>query len=435
MTDEQEAFAADGQPTAGVLPAADEAAYEEVYYEDEDEDERRRRMHRMLAIVLAMLVLLLIALGVFIVKALTPAGAAHKKDAGYTWIRSIYGWGKADTEQLRAPTDAAIGPDGTIYATYIPGGAVIAFKPDGTFVRRIQLAKGAMRPEGIAVGENGEVYVADFQYNRVVVFSSGGTLLRQWQIPVPTEIAVRGGRVVVASVYGIAYFDEKGTLLKLIGTRGKGAQQFDTPHGLAIAANGDVYVSDTNNARVKAYSRSGRLLWVAPVSRTTVKALKSPSSTVSGPFKLPAGMTLDGKGRIVLVDSFDFTIDVLDPARKGRIVATYGGYGQTDGLFAYPTGISYDAKRDVFCVADTANDRLQVIHIPGTGNAAAGALRRLFDGPVWVCAVPLILLLIALAVAISRRRREREDEDADESEAAGLRDEAHVVPGEDGSTD
>src|SRR5580698_9716947 len=33
----------------------------------------------------------------------------------------------------------------------------------------------------------------------------------------------------------------------------------------------------------------------------------------------------------------------------------------------YPTGIAYDKTRDWFAVADTSNNRVQIIRLPGTG--------------------------------------------------------------------
>jgi hypothetical protein len=113
----------------------------------------------------------------------------------------------------------------------------------------------------------------------------------------------------------------------------------------------------------------------------------------------------------VLVDPFGFDIVVLDPEQEGKVVGRYGEFGNEDGFFAYPTGIAYDPARDWFAITDTANDRVQVVRIPGsTSQPIPAAARRFLSGPFGICSIPLILLLIALFLGVLRSRtRRRED--------------------------
>jgi len=138
-------------------------------------------------------------------------------------------------------------------------------------------------------------------------------------------------------------------------------------------------------------------------------------------FQLPVGMTIDGNGRLVVLDAFDFQMVVLDPSREGRLVARYGDFGVEDGKFVYPTGIDYDPERDWFVVADTSNDRAQVIRIPDSGGDLLGAARRAWATPLRLCALPLILLLVALGVMIARAKRRKGSSDRDVSAAEPLR--------------
>lgn len=144
---------------------------------------------------------------------------------------------------------------------------------------------------------------------------------------------------------------------------------------------------------------------------------QNPSMTAN-PFLLPSGMTMDGSGRIVLVDPFRFRIAVVDPktkdiarepgsnGRPGR-QAFYGDQGSADGFFNYPTGIAYDKTRDWFAVADTFNNRVQIVRIPGSGGGALAPVIGAFRLPMCVLCVPWILLLAAALVLASRRRRNR----------------------------
>jgi len=126
-------------------------------------------------------------------------------------------------------------------------------------------------------------------------------------------------------------------------------------------------------------------------------------------FWLPTGVTTDGNGRVVVTDAFKYQIIVLD-GETGEKVAEYGDFGTADGLFNNPSAIAYDAERDYFVVADTDNNRLQVVRIEGSSNSAiTAAFKRLFDRPVWICCLPfLILLIAAIVVWFTRRRGKRE---------------------------
>jgi hypothetical protein len=116
----------------------------------------------------------------------------------------------------------------------------------------------------------------------------------------------------------------------------------------------------------------------------------------------------------VLVDPFKFQIIALDPktgkmAREPRTngvgkLAAYGEFGQNDGLFYYPTGIAYDKTRDWFAVADTGNDRIQIVRIPGSGGSSVARVIGGFRLPMLVFLLPLSLLLAAAYAAIARRR-------------------------------
>ncbi len=106
---------------------------------------------------------------------------------------------------------------------------------------------------------------------------------------------------------------------------------------------------------------------------------------------------------MVFADAFAFAIYVVD-VEEQSIVAAYGEQGEADGLFNYPTGIAYDPDRDWFAVADTANGRVQIVRIPGSGGSPLAAARRM-NVPWAVWAVPLTVLALAGVVAATRRHK------------------------------
>jgi sugar lactone lactonase YvrE len=379
-------------------------------------DARPERTRVVLVAILIVLVLMLLALGYFTMTVVTPTGTprgAAELPAGLQWVRSIYGFGQGEGDQFRRPVDVAVAPDGSMWGTDPQRSRVLGFNPNGSFKSLIHTgpassdARKLGQPEGVTVGDDGLVYVVDGSSQKIMVFSQTNQFVREWSVPSPLVIAVRNGRAVVGCVPGVAVFTTDGKLLSVWGRAGYGPEEFLTAHGVAIADDGTVYVSDTNNLRIKAYKPDGTLLWVFPKDRTkaTPPGVRG-QETSATPLLLPTGMTLDGRGRLVLTDAFSFDLVVIEPRKDGAsIVGRYGDFGTRDGFFAYPTGVSYDRERDWFVVADTGNDRLQIVRLPGSAAPGLGAaVRRAASGLSPWCALPVILLLLALVIALLRRR-------------------------------
>lgn len=405
-----------------------------------DDAARRKRTRWILAGIIALLVLLLAGLTLLVAQAFQPVGLPAKSSlpAGMTWLRSIYQWGPGASQHFAAPVDAAVAPDGTIWTMDATKARLVGLTPDGKLSKMIDPGHGTgpgqfMQIEGVAVDSAGNIYAVDYQKKALIEYTSAGRLVRETFVPAPQSVAVSGDRVAVGTVQGVALFDSAGQLIGTWGTRGKGADQFDGVHGLVWSADGaTLYVSDTRNARVKAYTRAGKLLWIAgtvnsegrtgkptgqnptaPVSSGSIKSGVAAVAPDQVAMQLPAGIVLDGQGRLVVIDPFEFQLVVLDPGNKGAQIARYGDYGQTDGLFAYPTGIAYDSSRDYFVVADTTNNRLQEIRIPGAAASPAVQFRALLDQPLWICAIPFAFLIVAVLIAVSGRRRRRDGDDAE----------------------
>ncbi len=373
------------------------------------------RRRSILAAILILLLLALGAAGFFVWKSSKAAGSpqANSTPAGIEWVRSIYAWGKTPQTMLDSPVDAAVAPDGTIW-TVSSKTTLVGFNANGTPKRTVVFPRGGQPGtvnsiEGMDVGSDGRIYLCDYGNNKIVVTDGTGRIVREIGIELPIEVAVKGDRMAVAAGSGVAVMKTDGTLVAQWGERGNRANGFDLPHGIAWGADGNVYVSDTNNKRIKVYSPAGRLQWIYPKDRELAKraglstSLKPKGDKAVG-LQIPAGMTTDAAGRVVLVDPFEFRAITIDRSGK-KLGPGWGEFGRRDGLFAYPTGISYDKARDYYVIADTANNRLQIVKLPGSGgNAVAGGLRAALDGPLWLLAIPLAFLFLALVVPFLRRK-------------------------------
>lgn len=389
---------------------------------------RRGFLRTGLLLLLVALLALFVVLAALAIRLATPAGVPPKSSvpAGITWVSSIYGWGPGELQQLYAPSDVAVASNGTVWITDPQRWQVTGFSPSGGLRSIIHVGPGRMMPQAIAAGPDGEVYVADYLNSKIRVFSAQSVELRSWDTSLPTEVAVADGRVVVGMVGGIAVYDEQGELITFWGGRGPGRDEFDIVRGIALGPDGTIYASDTQNHRVKAYSQKGELKWISPASSLVSSATTAPKAPAKPIFQLPAGVTFDGANRLVIADPFAFQLVVLDP-KDGRVLARYGAYGIQDGMFAYPTSVSYDPRRDWFAVADTANDRVQIVRIPGSGESLVRTVGRLTVGPWWVWLLPFVILGTVVAWRMVARKRARSRAEVDD-EAPASEAEADEIP-------
>jgi len=120
------------------------------------------------------------------------------------------------------------------------------------------------------------------------------------------------------------------------------------PIGLAVAANGDILVSDAANHRVLRYDGDGRLLWTAGAG--------SRSGGAEG-LNTPGGLALDAAGNVYVVDILNGRVVKLSP--EGSFLGQYGRLGDTAGTLSRPKDVAVDAAGNVY-VSDSLLAAVQV---------------------------------------------------------------------------
>jgi sugar lactone lactonase YvrE len=409
--------------------------------------ERRRvqRLRRTLIGILVVLVVLLLIASYALIRIFQPVGrvATTQEAQGVSWVRSIYGWGKTTDTQFWGPEGVAIGPDGTIWATTQAQNRVVGFNPDGTLASMLyQGPQGDTRypnvlnyPVAVAVDQSGLIYIADQVRSTVWVMTRNNTIVRSIYVPTPASIAVSNDRLVVGSASGFVIMTPEGTPLKVVGSQGKGINQFQGVRGVAIGKDGTIYAVDQYNNRVSAYDRNGNRKWIiftgSPGNNKSVaSSVVATSSGQPADMQIPAGMTIDGAGRLVIADPFGFDLTILSP-KDGHLIAKYGAPGTIDGQFVYPSGVAYDPARDWFAVTDTQNARVQIIRLPGSGGSGlAASADRALSGPLRACLFPLLLLVIAIVAGIVYRIMRRRKKDKLNKGTAALAEDDESEPAE-----
>jgi len=260
-----------------------------------------------------------------------------------------------DNTALSQPGRVAVSPDGEIWVTDRLLRAIYVFRADGTFIRTFEPEGDAAKdwaPIWVSFDAQSNVYVCDVGLNdehQVLVYDKSGAEIAHW------------GKTVQAE--------------RMLDAPGG----FYYPNGIAVAKNGDVFVTDSNNRRVQVFSKTGEFKYIISTSGT------------------PRGVVIDSEQRLCVVDAFAHAIDIY--TLEGKRIAGFGGNGVELGKFQYPTDIALDRRGRMF-ISDRENNQVQVWGWPTT------ELIPPIEAPEtpmqWViCLSPLLLFLIPLL----RRKR------------------------------
>ena len=123
--------------------------------------------------------------------------------------------------------------------------------------------------------------------------------------------------VTDSAAHVVHKFSADGRLLMTLGKKGVAGdntsrESFNQPNHVAIAPNGDIYVSDGYvNARVVHFSSAGQF----------VRIIGGVKGSQPGQLQLPHGVALDSRGRILINDSDNQRVSVFD--KDGKFVETW----------------------------------------------------------------------------------------------------------------
>jgi streptogramin lyase len=212
----------------------------------------------------------------------------------------------------------------------LAGAGGLAAQPAGPYTVD---ANWAQLPAGTAWNGNTSWITADGKGNVVVlvrtapyfrVFSRDGRFVKTFgddglfQSAHSVTVDAQGFLWVTDSAAHVVHkFNPEGKLLMTLGKKGVAGDNssrdlFNQPNHVAIAPNGDIYVSDGYvNARVVHFSGAGQF----------VRIIGGVKGSAPGQLQLPHGVALDSRGRILINDSDNQRVSVFD--KEGRFVESW----------------------------------------------------------------------------------------------------------------
>src|SRR4051794_33283201 len=245
-------------------------------------------------------------------------------------------------------------------------------------------------PAGIAADAGGRVYVADAGAGRVEVFASAsdgnghlGTI-GAGELVRPTGIAIDNrGRVYVADsgrgiVVRYSSWVDGSEKTREIGSSGSALGQLSDPRFLVPDTESRIYVVERGNVRVQWLSTSGDAIAAFGVGEPS-------------PFDQPEGIARERSGVLYVTNASASAGALRYYDRRGMLLGQLAGPGSAPGELSAPRGIVRDPVGRLI-VADSGNDRVQVLPPPGYGAGAidvyGGAGAAALSRPAGVALVP-----------------------------------------------
>jgi peptidylamidoglycolate lyase len=199
----------------------------------------------------------------------------------------------------------------------------------------------------------------------ILVFDQAGQLQRSWGNGLfkrahSIDVDRNGFVWTTDSDFNVVYkFSIDGKLLMTLGKKGVAGDNnsqdaFNGPTDVAVAPNGDVFVSDgDHNNRIVKFSKDGKFIKIIG-GKGTNPGQFAPSSPGAAPTEgLVHAIAFDSKGRLIVVESYNPRIQVFD--QEGKFIEQWANlpFKKACGLYIAPD--------DTIYISDTDANAIQIV--------------------------------------------------------------------------
>lgn len=240
------------------------------------------------------------------------------------------------SQRLAQPYGAALYKGRLYVADSGAGGLAIFDLGEKSFTLFQGSGNGRLKkPINVRIDADGTKYVTDTGRNQVLVYGADERFFKAFggfgQFR-PADVAIGPDRLYVTDLlnHQVQVLDKiTGRVLYKFGKAGSGDGEFFHPTNIALAPNGDLYVTDTSNYRVQRFTKEGK----------HVRTIGSVGST-PGSFARPKGIAVDRAGRLYVGDAAFENVQIFDDS--GRLLLYFGQPGDGPGSLNLPAGVSLD---------------------------------------------------------------------------------------------
>lgn len=174
----------------------------------------------------------------------------------------------------------------------------------------------------------------------------------------------------------VAKVNARGEWVASWGSLGNGPLQFDTPHGIAVGPNDEIFVADRGNRRIQVLSADGQFLRQftidVPVDTTRGKITygsEQPNATTGSqaPGAPDALCMTPGPNPVLFVGDL-YPSRIYKVSLEGKVLGVYGQPGRNLGEFGWIHAIACPSEDEIW-VGELINWRVQKLVTKGKGTA------------------------------------------------------------------
>lgn len=278
--------------------------------------------------------------------------------------RTLADGGPATKVQLSCPYGMATDRDGNLYIADTDNSRILKASPNGLMTTVAGEGSGSQKalgdggpaerahlkyPVGVSLDRNGSLYIADQEDCRIRKVDTNGIIT-----------AVAGN--------GLPGFSGDGGLAT--------AAQLNQPTAVVVDRVGNAYVADAKNSRIRRISVDGRITTVAGTDEVGYAGDGGPGTKAK--LNVPLALAIDGDGNLYIADSGNSRVRRLSVE---GIIVTVAGSGKPGNSgdrgsalkaqLDYPNALAVDSIGNLY-IADGRSNRIRKVSTNGTITTVAG---------------------------------------------------------------